>query len=554
MQRIDGWSASARQRALIVSLLAADLIGAAIATAMLLVIFPVAHTASASHTRTSVAVAIGYTTVAMALALVVARPLLSPIFGWAVEGRIPLPRERARVLNAPRTLAKANAIGWLGGAVAAGWVGQQGGPLFGLASGASVALAGLSVAAMIFLMTERLLRPLVSRALAMSAEAFEVRYTAATRIVLTWLAVTGSALVVELLVAAMSLARPARTSVDHFAVVTIALTLLAFTAGGLSTFLAARANADPIVSLHDAMGEVHAGRLDTRVDIWDGTELGALQIGFNKMVVGLAERERVWELFGRHVGEEVAKEALVRGIVVGGERREVSVMFVDIVGSTALAQRLEPSGMVDLLNRFFSLVVEVVHAHGGWINKFQGDAALAVWGAPESVEGHAAAALQAARELHMRLRRHLPDLRTGIGVSSGEVVAGNIGSDRRYEYTVIGDAVNEASRLADFAKGMSGLAANAAMLQHADGPERLRWTEGREVELRGRHGWTRVAELSYPDRGVRRPTPDLVDDASDLLESGAFGSGPAPAVGGARRSRGGAARKHSSKKAASRAK
>src|SRR5206468_1783520 len=180
------------------------------------------------------------------------------------------------------------------------------------------------------------------------------------------------------------------------------------------------------------------------VPVDDDGELGLLQAGFNHMASGLRERERLRELFGGYVGEEVARRALESGSLEG-EERDVSVLFVDVVGSTALAERRPPVEVVALLNRFFDAVVRVVDDEDGWVDKFEGDAALCVFGAPMEQLDHAARALRAAIGLRNALRS-VEGLDAGIGVSSGIAVAGNVGSARRYEYTVIGDPVNEAAR------------------------------------------------------------------------------------------------------------
>ena len=120
----------------------------------------------------------------------------------------------------------------------------------------------------------------------------------------------------------------------------------------------------------------------SRVAVSDGSEVGLLQAGFNRMVAGLEERERLRDLFGRQVGEDVARRALERGVELGGEERDVAVLFVDLVGSTQLAAERPPAEVVALLNAFFGAVVAVVGAHGGAVNKFEGDAALCVFGAP----------------------------------------------------------------------------------------------------------------------------------------------------------------------------
>jgi adenylate cyclase len=135
-----------------------------------------------------------------------------------------------------------------------------------------------------------------------------------------------------------------------------------------------------------------------------------------------------------------------------------------------------------------------VTLHGGWVNKFEGDAALCVFGAPSAHPDAAGAALATARALRVRLDRDLPDIRAAIGVSAGAVVAGNVGTPERYEYTVIGDPVNEASRLTDLAKTTPNmLLASDAALERANARERVRWQPGETVELRGRSRPTVVA-------------------------------------------------------------
>jgi adenylate cyclase len=147
-----------------------------------------------------------------------------------------------------------------------------------------------------------------------------------------------------------------------------------------------------------------------------------------------------------------------------------------------------------MLNAFFGVVVEVVRSHGGWVNKFEGDAALCVFGAPLEIEDAAGCALAAAREMRDRLRDEVGDLPAGIGVSAGDVVAGNVGAAERFEYTVIGDPVNEAARLTELAKQRDGhLLASEAVVLRATGEEAGRWSLDGSVELRGRPEPTRVA-------------------------------------------------------------
>jgi adenylate cyclase len=194
------------------------------------------------------------------------------------------------------------------------------------------------------------------------------------------------------------------------------------------------------------------------------------------------------------VGEEVARSALGQELEMGGELRDASILFVDVMGSTAFASTRDPREVVETLNRFFEIVVEVVTMHGGWINKFEGDAALCVFGAPTEHPDAASAALVAARELCRRLSVELDGIEAAIGLSAGAVVAGNIGAAKRYEYTVIGDAVNEAARLTELAKSRpSRLLASDSIVRRASDREARRWSLGDPVVLRGRAEATRVA-------------------------------------------------------------
>jgi adenylate cyclase len=211
------------------------------------------------------------------------------------------------------------------------------------------------------------------------------------------------------------------------------------------------------------------------------------------MAAGLRERELLRDLFGRHVGEDVARRALEGGVELGGELRQAAVLFVDVLGSTALASEAPPQEVVERLNEFFGVVLEAMEAHDGWVNKFEGDAALCVFGVPDREEDAAGRALAAARMLAARLADGRP-LPAAIGVSAGEVVAGNIGAAHRLEYTVIGDAVNEAARLTELAKQHDPhVLASGAAVERASPAEAERWSLGDAVVLRGRREPTRLA-------------------------------------------------------------
>jgi adenylate cyclase len=311
--------------------------------------------------------------------------------------------------------------------------------------------------------------------------------------VLAWASGSAVAMLGVALVAAEFLASK-NMSATRVAITILCLCAAALLIGFATSRFAARSLADPLETIRDALAEVEAGNTDVVVPVYDGSEVGLLQAGFNSMVGGLRERERIRDLFGRAVGRDVARLALARGIELGGETREAAVLFVDLVGSTAFAAHNEPSVVVASLNRFFGVVVDVTARHGGWVNKFEGDAALCVFGALDEHPDAATAALAAGRELTAELQSQLPDLAAGLGVAAGEVVAGNIGAADRYEYTVIGDPVNAAARLADLAKlrPERALAADA-VLERANREEAQRWQLADTVTLRGRPTPTRIA-------------------------------------------------------------
>jgi class 3 adenylate cyclase len=165
-------------------------------------------------------------------------------------------------------------------------------------------------------------------------------------------------------------------------------------------------------------------------------------------------------------------DAIVRGehpLALGGKRTAVSVLFADVVGFTPLTEQRDAEQIVKLLNELFSVLSEIVFRHEGTVDKFIGDCLMAVWGAPVPQADHAARALSAAEDMMRFLEtanedwreKYDVEVRLGIGVNSGEAIVGNIGSDKRMEYTVIGDVVNVAARLESIAEPNQVLVAEA---------------------------------------------------------------------------------------------
>jgi adenylate cyclase len=364
---------------------------------------------------------------------------------------------------------------------------------FGVLMGVMVGLAGLTTSALTYLVAERALRPMARRALANGVPDRLVVPSVAARSMVAWALSSGVATLGVSLTGIVAISLRRHVTILDLAISMIALGGLGFAIGLFTNWLAAKASSDPVRALRQAVAQVGEGNLNAHVDIYDGTEIGIRQAGFNDMLEGLRERETIRDLFGRHVGGDVARAALEGGVQLGGEVRNVTVLFVDIIGSTSMATERPPHEVVELLNRFFDVVIGVVHEYDGWINKFEGDAALAIWGAPVRVANMESAALRAARVMGERLRREVPELAAGIGVSGGPVVAGNVGAAERYEYTVIGDPVNEASRLMELAKTVPGhVVANARLLDAASA-EADHWVRIEPVLVRGRSEPTLVA-------------------------------------------------------------
>ncbi|HUQ40411.1 MAG TPA: adenylate/guanylate cyclase domain-containing protein [Acidimicrobiales bacterium] len=377
---------------------------------------------------------------------------------------------------------------WLTGAAIVGLVGLAAGSsdqAGGAQTVIAIALGGVTTGLLSLLLLERRMRPLFAIVLGTESAPPETGLGIRRRLLLSWGLGSGVPLVV-LLVAPTG----EEVSRGHLQALHWYLGVVGLGAGALLVMIAAQSVAEPVARLRVAVRAVQEGSLDVAVEVDDSGEVGLLQAGFNRMVAGLRERERVQDVFGRHVGVEVARAAIAgdEGRVAAREH-DVTVLFVDVIGSTGLAERLAPADVVAALDRFFAVVVQTTHAEGGWVNKFAGDGALCVFGAPEADADHAARGLRAAVALRRALSA-LPAaparLDAGIGVSSGRVVAGNVGAEDRYEYTVIGAPVNEAARLTEMAKEVDGrVLASGAALAAAPG-EAAAWRFHAVVGLRGR--------------------------------------------------------------------
>jgi adenylate cyclase len=437
-----------------------------------------------------------YLAVVVPIEVVLGRRLGQPLLAGLARGRLNEP-ERELALKFPLRLFLLFAAPWALAVLLFFVVNVGRSTLLGFEVAVTVGLGGATTCAIAYLLAERIQRPVTALALAGDVPRGPVVPGVETRALLTW--ALGTAIPVLATGVAAILSLTEETSVERLAATAIFLGATALLVGAGAMLAMSRSIAEPLEALRGAVAQVEGGAFEVSVPVNDASEVGFLQAGFNHMAAGLRERERLRDLFGRHVGEDVAREALERKGELASEVREVSVLFVDIVGSTTLSANRSASEVVQLLNRFFDVVVEVVAEHGGFINKFQGDAALAIFGAPMALEDRDGRALAAARALDQRLRRDVPQLEAGIGVSAGPAVAGNVGAVRRFEYTVIGDPVNEAARLTELAKSAPGrVVANAALLERAHGEEPGRWEAGETVTLRGLPRETRVATPRRP--------------------------------------------------------
>ena len=223
---------------------------------------------------------------------------------------------------------------------------------------------------------------------------------------------------------------------------------------GPSLFAAYSPLLQPIRDLAEGTERVAVGDYGRRLPVVQDDDLGALAASFNRMQAGLVERQRLQAAFGTYVDPALAKRLLEQGDeVFRGERREVTVMFVDIRDFTPFAEANTAEDTVARLNTLFEIVVPAVMNAGGQVNKFLGDGAMAVFGAPNDLDDHADAAVGAAVLIHRRVAEQFGgELRIGIGINTGEVIAGTIGGGAHLEFTLIGDTTNVAARVEQLTK------------------------------------------------------------------------------------------------------
>ncbi|MGW4772634.1 adenylate/guanylate cyclase domain-containing protein [Nocardia sp. NPDC004278] len=402
-------------------------------------------------------------------------------FAWLDDGRKPTVEEARRLLRLPIAITiRALAI-WLPGViVAASTFSHLTAHNSAAVTAALFTLGALESAGFTFLIVDRLIRPTIPVVAGVLGGTMHWSSSVLVRVVMTW-AVAGA---MPLLMLIVVLADPAAGAPDRIRTA-IYLSGVGFGVGALATAFLARSVATPMRTLRRALDLITKGELDVRVPVGSTSEIGRLEHSVNELAANLRERERMRDVFGRHVGAEVAERALAGGFDLTGDVREVSALFVDVTGSVELSSGLPPQEFVAKLNRLLAIVVAATEENNGLVNKFEGDAALCIFGAPIALQDNATPALRAARRIRDEVIA-TGELDIGIGVARGPVFAGDVGSDSRLEYTVIGDAVNEAARLTTAAKEVPRrILVSGALIEAAAAHERAKWTLYDHILLRG---------------------------------------------------------------------
>lgn len=480
------------QLLLTVTLVVANLIGIGVAVLLITVALPEPSVFGPDVWWISAIVVPTYILAALVVGIIWVTGRTVKALRWATEGRDPTREDQRRTLATPLRVTLKNLLLWTVGAILLTLLYGLNDPEFIPKIGFVVMFCGIVVAAACYLSTEFALRPVAALALDAGRPPGRLPSGVTGRIMTTWLFSTAIPVAGIMFVALFTIVLKNLTAAQ-LAVTVLLIGSFALGFGFLLMWVSAWLTSTPVRVVRQGMAQVEQGDLSPTVQVFDGTELGELQRGFNSMVAGLRERERIRDLFGRHVGREVAAAAELQTIELGGEERLAAAMFIDIIGSTTLASSRPATEVVELLNRFFGVVVDEINNHGGLVNKFEGDGCLAVFGAPNRLEHPQDSALTAARAIAARLAA-VAEVEAGIGVAAGTVVAGNVGAHERFEYTVIGDPVNTAARLCELSKNVPGrVLASADTVRGATAEEQRHWRFGEAVVLRGRSEQTLLA-------------------------------------------------------------
>jgi len=240
--------------------------------------------------------------------------------------------------------------------------------------------------------------------------------------------------------------------------VTVIVVCLAF----ILNFVFSKSMTRPLANLVEATEKVSKGVFDIKLQAKGHDEIGSLTRAFQKMTVGLQERDKLKTTFSKFHSQEIANKILSGSVKLGGERKTATVFFSDIRGFTSMSEQMSPDQVVAMLNEYMTEMVRVITKWKGVVDKYVGDAIMALWGVPQGSSEDIHNAVMAALEMRVvlsrlnerRSKRGQPVIKIGIGLHTGPVLAGNIGSETRLEYTVIGDTVNQASRIESATKSV----------------------------------------------------------------------------------------------------
>ncbi|MGW5313369.1 adenylate/guanylate cyclase domain-containing protein [Nocardia thailandica] len=425
---------------------------------------------------------------------------------WLDQGRKPRPDEARRMLRLPMAVTLRAVALWVPGVVLTtvlvvrytgyhnAWV---------LLSGLTLGL--LESVGIAFLLVDLMMRPTVPIIAVVLGRTTHWSSSVLVRVLLTW-AVSGA---LPGLIVVVLLADSTTPPVDRVHAALL-FSLIGIGVGALATWLLARSVATPMRTMYQALQRITQGELDVRVPVGSASEIGQLEHSVNELAATLREQMHTEDVFSRHVGPTVAERALAASTDLTGDVRVVSALFVDVTGSVELSATLPPQVFVDKLNRLLATVVAATEANGGLVNKFAGDAALCIFGAPLALHDDATPALRAARRIRDEVLA-VGEVDIGIGVARGRVFAGDVGTDTRLEFTVIGDAVNEAARLTTEAKAAPRrILVSDAVIRASTPYERARWEYFDDLLLRGMTAptacWTDHADAAAP-RPITGPIP-----------------------------------------------
>lgn len=285
----------------------------------------------------------------------------------------------------------------------------------------------------------------------------------------------------------------------------------------LAVILLARSISNPLAKLAQVVKRIESGDYAMQANINSKDELGTLAESVNSMASGLAEKEKVRDLLGKVVSHEIAEQLLNNPVELGGEERTVTILFSDIRGFTSFCEGLPPSRVLEELNKVLSTISNIIESHNGVVDKYQGDAVMALFGAPIKGENDTQNAMQAAIEIIKALRQMDGMLSACVGVNTGLVVAGNLGSENRLNYSVIGDTVNLSARLESLTRhyGVSNIVSEASK---EAAPEFV-YREIDEVKVAGKQESVRIFELVGDKQSLSSRTKQELEWFADALES-----------------------------------